>query len=226
MRRLRQLVRTFLPQQEMVALCFTRWRQWTVRHRRAKKIIKVRQSVPTCSRLSILACQLLIVYLLPAGRLACAQGIARVMWPSVSVEQAFRAWLRWVGQRLQFRRTAQLRRVLLEERQRQRQLAAVQRYIDQRLRDGADEQLRLDIPAILAADPDLQRRDPVEDELAFEAQQPSSPDDSEDEDAAAALPAHRSADQNKIALIHALRKQRQAEKQLQKVSQLPTNVFK
>jgi FtsZ-interacting cell division protein ZipA len=138
------------------------------------------------------------------------------MWPSVSVEQAFRAWLRWVGQRLQFKRTAQLRRVLLEERQRQRQLAAVQRYIDQHMRDGADEQLRLDIPAILAADPDLQRRDPVEDELALEAQQPESSEGSEDEEADA-LPTRRSADKNKIALIHALRKQRHAERQLQKV---------
>ncbi len=45
-----------------------------------------------------------------------------------SPEKAFRAWAGWVAQRLRVRRTTQLRRVLLEERQRQRQLESVQRY--------------------------------------------------------------------------------------------------
>ena len=48
--------------------------------------------------------------------------------PPRSPEKAFRAWAGWVAQRLRVRRTTQLRRVLLEERQRQRQLESVQRY--------------------------------------------------------------------------------------------------
>jgi hypothetical protein len=84
---------------------------------------------------------------------AVMSAVADRMFPVITPERAFRAWAAWCARRFRYRRTVQLRRLLLDERQRQKQLAIVQRYMEKRAKEG-DEQLKINFKAVLAAEAD------------------------------------------------------------------------